>query len=277
LPFTLHDPNMKEIDYPVGVKPLDFLVSSIEKERVEESVDGLPGTVDYGFNYKGREVTLTFWLRHFYGEHDNRLMNADVYNLLDSEPYFYISHDRLPSRVLKVTIDEQYMPERIMHSPFSELEVKGSISGLPFWETKYTTQDIQQTGFDALVEKYGLADGINIDYPNYIFKENTFDVWNGGNQFINPRNMYLSITVKNLKTSGNFTIENITTGERFIYNEKVENQDLIRNGMKLNIGKYNQLRDSNRKPISLLPGLNQFKVRNGTFDEIQFDFKFYNK
>lgn len=274
--FTLYNPDMKEINYPDGVMPLDFLVSSIEKERVEESVDGLPGTVDYGFSYKGREITINFVNTHSYDSYDYRLLRNELYALFDTYPYVYISDDFLPTRVIKINVDSSFIPERI-GMWYSTLELEAKISGLPFFETKYTTQDVEKDGFDAIVAKFGLADGLNVEYPNYTFKGNSFDVWNGGNQTINPRNMYLSITVKNLKTDGNFTIENTTTGERFIYNEKVENQDLIRNGMKLNIGKYNQLRDSNRKPISLLPGINGFKITNGTFDEIQFDFKFYNK
>lgn len=274
--FTLYNPDMKKIDYPDGVMPLDFLVSSIEKERVEETVDGLPGTVDYGFSYKGREIKLNFVNTHYYNSYDYRLLRNELYALFDSYPYMYISDNYLPTRVIKINVDNSFQPERV-GTWYSTLEVDAKISGLPFFETKYTTQEVESNGFDAIIEEFGLADGLNIDYPNYAFKTNIFDVWNGGNQFINPRHMYFMIAVKNLKTNGNFTIENTTTGEQFIYNEKVENRDLIRNGMKLNIGTYNQLRNSNRKPISLLPGLNNFKIKNGTFDEIQFDFKFYNK
>ena len=275
--FTLYDPDMNQLEFPVGVKPLDFLVSSIEKERQTETVDGLPGSVDYSFNYRSRDASLTFWLRHYHGEYDYFLMRNELYAFLDSQPYFYVCHNALPTQVIKITIDGSYQPERIVGSMYATLEVEVQIKGLPFFETIYTTQDIENEGFDAIAEQFGLADSINIDYPNYAFKTNIFDVWNGGSVTINPRHMYLVMTVKNLKTNGNFTIENTTTGEQFIYNEQVENQDLIRNGMKLNIGTYNQLRNSNRKPISLLPGLNSFKIKNGTFDEIQFDFKFYNK
>ncbi|PTJ02149.1 phage tail family protein, partial [Staphylococcus simulans] len=44
--FTLYDPDMNELKFPVGVKPLDFLVSSISKERITEKVEGIPGQID---------------------------------------------------------------------------------------------------------------------------------------------------------------------------------------------------------------------------------------
>lgn len=277
MPFTLHDQNMKKIDYPVGIKPLDFLVSSIEKERKSESVEGIPGNIDYGFNYKDREVTLTFWLRHFYGEYDNRLIKSDLYNLLDSEPYFYISDDRLPSRVLKVTIDEQYMPERILHSPFSELEVKGNVSGLPFWRTKYTTQDIEKDGYNALVEKFGAADGIHLDHSKYRFDKNEFIVWNGGNVTIDPRNMDLKIRIAFGTSKGTVRMDNLTTGEFVTFSRPVVNDHLDFFGTKVLLGATNRLRDSNRKFISLVPGENKIKISNIDFRFVTFDFPFYYK
>lgn len=267
---------MNQLAYPDGVMPLDFLVSSIEKDRKEETVDGLPGNVDYGFSYKGRKITINFMNEHRYGSYDYRLLRNELFELFDSYPYLFISDDYIPTRVIRINIDTSYTPERY-GMWYSKLELEANISGLPFFETQYTTQDIEQDGYSALVAKYGLADGINIDYPHYTFTENTFNLWNGGNQSINPRNMYLVITVKNLKTDGNFTIENITTGDLFIYNAEVDGKDLVRDGMQLKVGNTNQLRDSNRHPIHLLPRLNEFKVKNGTFDEILFDFKFYTK
>lgn len=277
MPFTLHDPNMNKIDYPVGIKPLDFLVSSIEKERKSQSIDGIPGNVDYGFDYKDREVTLTFWLRHYHGEYDNRLMKSDLYNLLDSQPYFYISDDRLPSRVLKVTIDEQYMPERVMHSPFSELEVKGNVSGRPFWRTKYTTQDIEKDGYNAIVEKYGMADGLHLDFPKYRFDKNEFSVWNGGNVTVDPRNMKLDIRIAFGTSKGTVRLDNLTTGEFITFSRPVVNDHLDFFGTKVLLGATNRLRDSNRKFISLVPGENKIKISNIDFRFVTFDFPFYYK
>lgn len=277
MPFTIFDPNMKKIDYPVGVLPLDFLVSAIEKERYVENIKGIPGPINYGFDYKDREVTLNFWLRHYHGEHDQKLLKSELYAMLDSQPYFYVSDDRLPTRVLKLAIDEPYLPDRINGSNISTLEVKCQIIGLPFWRTKYTTQDIQSTEYSAFVEKYGTADGINIDLPNYSFTDSTFSVWNGGNVAIDPRNMPLSIMIYDVTSDNNFTVENLTTGEKFIAQRSLYKHSVNLKGAMFLLNKLNRLRESNRKFISLAPGENKIKISNGSFKKIDFEFPFFYK
>lgn len=278
MPFTIFDPNMKKIDYPVGVLPLDFLVSAIEKERYVENIKGIPGPINYGFDYKDREVTLNFWLRHYHGEHDQKLLKSELYAMLDSEPYFYVSDDRLPTRVLKLAVDEPYLPDRINGSNISTLEFKCQIIGLPFWRTKYTTQDIEKEGFNAIAEQFGLADGLNIDYPKYTFTENKFTVWNGGNVTVDPRNMDLKIRLFRLKTDGNFKLTNHTTGETFKYLAPRTGNTVDMDGVQAFVGmQANRLRETNRKYISLAPGLNKISYTGGEMINIQFDFPFYYK
>lgn len=275
--FTLYDPNMNEIQFPVGVKPLDFFVSSMEKERKEQSIDGIPGVVDYGFNYKQREASLTFFLRHYHGEHDYFLLESDLNAFLDSHEYFYVARNALPSRVIKVTVDGSFKPERILGSMYAQLEVDARITGLPFWRTKYDTQEIQTSGYSAIVEKYGMADGINVENANYDFTDNTFTVWNGGNVRIDPRNMDLRITIFSPVSSNNFTVENITTGEKFIVLRDLNQQTVALENAKFLLNGLNRLRECNRKFISLAPGKNEIKISNGTFKKIQFKFNFHYK
>ncbi|MDW4473949.1 phage tail family protein [Staphylococcus saprophyticus] len=274
--FTLYDPNMNKVDYPVGVRPLDLLVSSIEKERKEQQIDGVPGVVDYGYNYKGREVKMNFMTEHYHGTFDHRLQRDEIYNLFDEYPFLYVSDDTVPSRVLKITIDGSFTPERYGYW-YSTFEVDARITGLPFWQTKYTTQEIEKDGYSAVVEKYGMADGINVDYLPYKFTTNEFTVWNGGNVTIDPRNMMLKLNLVNVTTTGNLTIENVTTGEKFIYKEAISMENLTIDGTKVLIGTSNKLRDTNRKFISLVKGVNKIKITNGTFDSVAVDSPFYFK
>ena len=278
MPFTIFDPNMKKIDYPVGVLPLDFLVSAIEKERYVENIKGIPGPINYGFDYKDREVTLNFWLRHYHGEHDQKLLKSELYAMLDSQPYFYVSDDRLPTRVLKLAVDEPYLPDRINGSNISTLEFKCQIIGLPFWRTKYTTQDVETKGFEAIAEQFGLADGLNIDYPKYTFTESKFTVWNGGNVTLDPRNMPLKIKLKHLVTDGTFKLTNKTTGETFEYYAPRTGNTVDLDGVQAFVGyQANRLRETNRKYISIVPGINEIEYSGGTMDNIQFDFPLYYK
>lgn len=267
---------MNKVDYPVGVRPLDLLVSSIEKERKEQQIDGVPGVVDYGYNYKGREVKMNFMTEHYHGTFDHRLQRDETYNLFDEYPFLYVSDDTVPSRVLKITVDGSFTPERYGYW-YSTFEVDARITGLPFWRTKYTTQDIESSGYSAIVEKYGMADGINVNYLNYKVNYDEFTVWNGGNVTIDPRNMYLKLILTNVTTSGNLTIENVTTGEKFIYKESISKKNLTIDGTKVLIGTSNKLRDTNRKFISLVKGINKIKITNGAFDSVAVDSPFYFK
>ncbi|OFR11095.1 phage tail protein [Staphylococcus sp. HMSC078E07] len=274
--FSLFDPNFNKLDYPAGITPLDFLVPSIEKERYTENIKGVPGTIDYGFDYKEREVTLNFQMEHFHGTHDFRLMRNQLYELLDSYSYIYISDDLLPSLVLKVTFDNSYNPERYGYW-YSTIEVSAKTIGLPFWRTKYTTQDIEKEGYEALAEEFGMADGINQDMANYRFQSSVFSVWNGGNVTIDPRQMHLDIRIWHSTSKGNATIENLTTGDKvIIYREHTDSFiNLI--GSKVMLADTNWLRESNRQYITLVPGENKIRISNASFSDVTFDFPFYFK
>lgn len=277
MPFTIYDENLNKLQFPVGVKPLDFLVSSITKERISENVNGIPGSINYGFDYKEREITLSFWLKYSHNVYDYKLMRSELYEMLDTGEYLYIADDRLPSRILKVAIDDSYLPELINGSRFSNLELKGTVIGLPFWRTIYTTQDIEKNGYSALVEKFGMADGVHLDYLTYTPKTNTFSIWNGGNVTIDPRHFDLSIRLLYATSKGNVTIENLTTGEKFIFYRQFENTHLNIFGSQVLLGSTNWLRESNRKFISLVPGENKIKVSNVEHQGVSFDFPYYFK
>lgn len=276
LTFTLYDSNFNKLDYPVGVTPLDILIPSIEKERILENINGIPGTVDYGFNYKEREITLKFQMEHFNGTYDFRLIRNQLYALLDSQSYFYIVDNLSPSLALKITIDSSYLPERYGYW-YSTVEISGKTTGLPFWRTIYTTQDIEKNGYSALVEKFGMADGVHLDYLTYTPKTNTFSVWNGGNVTIDPRHFDLSIRLLYATAKGDVTIENLTTGEKFIFYRQFENTHLNIFGSQVLLGNTNWLRESNRKFISLVPGENKIKVSNVEHQGVSFDFPYYFK
>lgn len=276
--FKLYDPDMNELKFPDGVMPLDFLVSSIEKTRYTEEVKGIPGLVDYGFDYKTRnDASLAFWMDHHRGEYDYHLLVSEINELLDSQSYFYVSCNNLPTRILKIVVDSAYMPERIQDSKYANLEVPVEVIDLPFWRTKYTTQDIEKNGYNAVVEKFGMADGIHMDYLTYTPKTNTFSIWNGGNVTIDPRHFDLSIRILYATSKGDVTIENLTTGEKFIFKRQFENTHLNIFGSRVMLGSTNWLRESNRKFISLAPGENKIKISNVEHQGVSFDFPFYYK
>ncbi len=277
LTFTLYDENINEIKYPAGVTPLDILVSSIERERYEENIKGIPGPIDYGFDFKEREITLKFQMEHYHDTFDFRLQRDELYNIFSSHNHLYVSDNLVPTRVIKLQVDGQFTPERYGYW-YSTLEVTGKTTGLPFWRTKWKTQELELEGYNADSDKFGFADNINLDYPNYTFTTNSFYVWNGGNVTIDPRNMDLKIRLYQLKTDGNFKLTNHTTGETFEYRAPRTGNTVDMDGVQAFVGmQANRLRETNRKYISLAPGLNKISYKGGEMINIQFDFPFYFK
>ncbi|MEB7723382.1 phage tail domain-containing protein [Mammaliicoccus fleurettii] len=274
--FKLLDKNFNELQIPVGVRAAGIEVSSIARERNTATVEGIPGIINYGSDFSTRPINLIFTLTTDY-DFDFSLMRNELFDLLTYNDSLYLVENALPSRMIEIGIDESVLPDKIALHFYSKIEVSAETVGLPFWRTKYTSQDIEKDGYSALVEKYGTADNIHINYVKYTHTANTFSIYNSGNVTIDPRNMMLYIQARYVKSTGNFTIENLTTGEKFIYKEKLDSNHLTIEGIKVKMGVYNRLRDTNREFISLVPGENKIKISNGTFEEIKFDCPFYYK
>lgn len=166
--FKIYDLNMKELPFPEGVKPLDIFVSSVNKRRITEEFEGRSGTLNYGYDYGERSVDLSLWLEA-HDTIDYRLIRNELYAFFDTHDVFYIEETRVPSRVLKVTIDESYIPERI-NQTHSSVEISCRTLDSVFWESKYTTLELHDSGYSATAEKYGLVDNIDDEKVQYRFE-----------------------------------------------------------------------------------------------------------
>ena len=272
----MYDLNMKEIKFPEGLMPLDIFVGSIAKERATETIEGRSGIVDYGTNYVDRPVELSMWINSS-DTTDYRLLRNELYALFDTGNAFYIEETRVPSRVLKVAVDESFIPDRLTVRNAS-VDVTCRTLDSVFWESKYTTLELHDSGYDAFAEKYGLVDNIDDEKVQYRFTESNFTVYNAGNVTVEPESMMLNIIVNAVQSTNNFTIRNKTTGEEIVLKRASTGSNFRIQGMVVSLGSItNIFRDTNRSFISLVPGDNQFEILNGTFEEIRFEFKFLYK
>ena len=264
---------MKEIPFPDGVIPLEIFVGSVGKERTVDTVDGRPGVVDYGFNYTDRPVSLFLRIKAADAA-DFRLLRNEVFATFDVGSAFYVAESDVPSRVLKVVVDESYIPDRLTEE-YADFDINCRTLDSVFWESIYTTLELHDSGYSATAEKYGLVDKIDSEKVKYRFTSKNFSVYNAGNVTIQPENMLLHINVDAVQSSNNFTIRNKTTGEEVILKRESNGSNFRVQGMVISLGGItNIFRDTNRRFISLVPGDNDFEVLNGTFSEIRFVFKF---
>ena len=269
--FKLLNPNMQEIKSPDGIIPLDIFVSSIGKERHTDKVEGMPGEVNYGTSYTSRDVELTMWFKAK-DTIDYRLLRDELYAYFDSYDYFYVIETNKPTRALKIVIDENIQDKRI-NTYYGEITINAKTVDNPFWVSLYTTKELNDSGYSALVEKYGLVDSIHDEYQQYKFSKRNFSIWNAGNVTVEPETMYLKITATG--TNGNLEIQNKTTGDVF----KVDAEfggNLVIDGMNTQLKGANVFRETNKRYISLASGTNEFEVI-GRFTDITIDFRFYYK
>ena len=166
--FKLYDLNLREIPFPDGVMPLDIFVGSISKTRETETIPGRNGVMNYGFNYDSRPVRITL-LAEGNDRVDYRLIRNAVFELFDLHDVFYIEETDVPSRVLKVTIDESYQPDRLTRDDAS-FDINLRTLDSVFWESKYTTLELHDSGYSATAEKYGLVDNIDDEKVKYRFE-----------------------------------------------------------------------------------------------------------
>ena len=176
-----------------------------------------------------------------------------------------------------VAVDESFIPDRLTIRNAS-VDVTCRTLDSVFWESKYTTLELHDSGYSATAEKYGLVDNIDDEKVQYRFTSNNFTVYNAGNVTVEPESMMLNIIVNAVQSTNNFTIRNKTTGEEIILKRASTGSHFRIQGMVIGLGGItNIFRDTNRRFISLAPGDNQFEILNGTFEEIRFEFKYLYK
>lgn len=172
--FKLFDLNMNEIPFPGGVMPLDFLVGSTSKRRDVEVIPGRYGSMNYGFEYDSRPVTINMLLVAK-DRIDFQLLRNEIYALFNTHDEFYVADDLLPSRVLKVSVDESFIPEKFNHVE-AEVTITCRTLDSVFWESTYTTLELHDSGYSATAEKYGLVDNIDDEKVKYRFEpQNAFN------------------------------------------------------------------------------------------------------
>lgn len=274
-------------DYDIHVQ--DIRVSSIPLITNRQEIDGFPGSLDYGSYYGDRPITVDFYIKSK-DDHDYPHLRDLLFELLvDTRPYYirevrttgeyeddsYCKQKKVESYVngkqYNVAVNNTIDLDQVMKVGFGTIEYL--TSDLPFAESIYTTKELNDTGYSALVEKYGLVDGIHSYNTKYKFTERNFTVWNAGNVTVEPETMYLKITATG--TNGVLEIRNKTTGDVFKVNAAFGG-DLVIDGMNTQLKGTNVFRDTNKRYISLASGKNDFEII-GQFTDITIDFRFYYK
>jgi len=163
--------------------PLEIFVGSVGKNRTTDTVDGRAGVVDYGFNYTDRPVSLFLRIKST-DKIDFRLLRNEVFAMFDIGNAFYVAETDVPSRVLKVVVDESYIPDRLTEE-YADFDINCRTLDSVFWESKYTTLELHDSGYSATAEKYGLVDNIDDEKVKYRFEPDLVTTSMPSNMFEN--------------------------------------------------------------------------------------------
>ena len=270
--FILYDQNMNEIDYPEGITPLDIFVSSIEKERVTESLEGKSGSIDYGAIYKERPIELKFLLKAN-DTQSYRLLRDELYAVIDEIEY--VSETYQIGKRYNVKVDTSFIPERYENNQrFAEAEVSCITTELPFAESIGTTQDIEHSRLRYSDElwSYGMGLSYEDNTKDYSHRQLNFSIFNAGNVSVHPFEQYLKIELENIGKG--YRLINETTGDKFEYLGRTTGKFVL-DGPNMTMKGLQAFRDTNRQYISLVPGWNYFNQNKAK--EVKFDFRYYYK
>lgn len=263
---------MNKLDFPKGVTPLDIFISSIEKERFTEELDGSNAKVDYGSVYKERDIELKLLLKAN-DTRDYRLIRDAVYDMFSVTDTLYIAEEYQPGKVFHVSVSASYIPERYDNNQrFAEAEMECEIVGLPFSRSIGTTQDIEEHGllYSQELWAYGMGLEYTKESQKYTHNRLEFSIYNAGNVGIHPFEQDLNIKLGNIGKG--YTLINETTGDKFEYDGRTTG-DFELKGPNMTMKGLQAFRDTNRRYITLAPGWNHFNQNKAK--EVSFDFPFY--
>lgn len=266
--------------FPHGVTPLDIFISSINKKRVKDEVEGAHGYVDKGFTYETRNIELLFKLKSS-DTQDYRLLRDEIFAYYSEGNFIYVSEEYQQGKRYKVMAVESFIPERI-NRRVASVGLQLEMVDIPFAESIGTTKTIGERGILSDDELWGFGMGL-IDDPDshkYTHTGTSFKIYNAGNESIHPFNQqFLKITINNVQGSTSyFQLKNNTNGSLFRVNEGVgANQVIMLDGPNITSNGLNYLRKTNKGFIELSPGWNEFSITGATSAKVEFDFRFYYK
>ncbi|MGD6781321.1 phage tail family protein [Sutcliffiella horikoshii] len=250
-----------------GIFVHTFQIDSPFASSDSENLPGRHGSIGLGSTLRKRTMRAecTMVAQDHY---DYELLRNEIFKLFRADKPFYIIRDAEPGKRWLINEMSLYAPTREQKRGKFTLEF---ISYSPFSHSIGTTQD--PLTFESELWQFG--QGLLLDDMIYNHTSTNFQIYNAGNETVNPRDMDLIIEYTG--ASNNLSIKNITTGDEWIYTGSSNAGDSIKlEGIQSTKNNLSILRNTNKKLISLDTGWNDFILTgtSGSF-EIKFDFRFY--
>lgn len=254
----------------LGIRTKDFIIGSPAPEHNTDKVLDLPGVVDLGSTLGSRIITCVFKF-HSIDYIDFGFIRDEIFRLFKGVEPFYLIEKRNPGkRWLVKTADAYSIPQTFVYGDF---EVGfNAFSGM----AESLGKSLDPQTFDA--ELWQIGQGLLLEDIEYDFSADTFEVYNAGDETVDPRNHNMEIMIAVKAAAASFIeIINKTTDETYRYEGKLTKNDTLRlDGIRSTKNSLSVFRDTNRKLITLAPGFNEFQVKGtSSIESIAFDFRYY--
>ncbi|MCQ2010541.1 phage tail family protein [Sporolactobacillus sp. STSJ-5] len=250
-----------------GILVKGFYPDAPSPVHSRETIEGRNGFIDMGTTLDGRTLHAECELRSV-DIPDFTLYQDEVFRAFDSREYFYLICDAQPGKRWHVKYDSKFNIEQKAREGKFTIDL---ISDSPYAQSVGRT-DVDPVDFDS--NKWqAVGAGITLeDDLQYIWSQNSFQIYNGGDETVDPR--FHELLIKFIGASNGMTITNQTTGDSFTFNQPTGSGDeLDLNGPRVLLNGASALSKSNRKFIRLVPGWNDIQV-SGTSGAFTISFGF---
>lgn len=251
---------------------LKRLYHYIPSASIEHDSVAVDGRSDIIINSKINNRTITVDFAYLSQDiFDFYLLRDEVNALFLREEAYYIIFKNEPYKrwLVKVANGYNLQPNQRLESFTIEFVTINAYA-----ESIATTQTLKEWDVDSWAWN-GAIDWD--DTLQYQFSSNEFSVNNLGNAIIDPRVNDLEIRIKG-RTNSSIQITNRTTGDIYIYSRAFnESDEIVLNGIRTLRNGISSFSDTNKKIITLNPGVNDFFIEGAEVDSIQFNFRFLYK
>lgn len=290
-------------EHDITVK--DFIPSSIPLRATYEEIEGKSGTEDRGATYGTRTITVPFSI-DAYDLADYPLLRDELFGLVVDAESFYIQEMRRPKTLSYEFVDTNEPPRMDVSSENKLADAKRylvrlqntyeleqmTLAGhgelifetteLPFAESNFTSVDIDTNGLNYDADLYAYGMGLSYEdekavYSGTITSTQSLKIFNPGNEKIEPFEMPIKITIKNVQGgTGGFKLKNISNGTSITYNGAVVPTDtIIYNGAIITRNSLQATNQAELDYIELAPGWNEIKLERGQSVHLAIDTRFY--
>lgn len=249
-----------------GIKRLFHIIPSAEIKSEKSSVSGF-GEVITDTTIDQRTIPVEFGFK-VVNIFDYYLLRDELNALFLRDEEFFIIFKREPYKRWKVKLHEQFtIPPNAMGGKFTV----SFRTVQKYAESIATTSSKKEWDEDV----WWWNGAITWDDPlAYSFNTNNFNIVNLGNAKIDPRMMDVEIVITATAASY-IQINNRTTGDEYRYNGALTaNDTLVLKGIRTFKNSLSVFGSTNKKLLTLAPGLNDIQITGATVQNVSFNFRF---